>query len=75
MEDQQKRRIKEVCMDSALRPLASDRSSDSFFNFSLKCTHTQNTATERTNAMLTGSINARKAECFDLSGYDMEPPT
>ena len=60
-------------MDSALRSLASDRSSDSVSNFSFKSAHTQNTATERINAMLTESINARKAEYFDLSGNDMEP--
>ena len=74
MEDQQKRHIKEVYMDSALRSLASDRSSDSVSNFSFESAHTQNTATERINAMLTESVNARKAEYFDLSGNDMEPP-
>ena len=40
MEDQQKRHVKEVHMDSALRPLASDRSSDSVSNFSFKSAHT-----------------------------------
>ena len=74
MEDQQKRHIKEVYMDSALRSLASGRSSDSVFNFSFKSAHTQNTAIERISAMLTESINARKAEYFDLFGSDMEPP-
>ena len=39
MEDQQKRHIKEVYMDSALRSLAGDRSSDSVSNLSFKCTH------------------------------------
>ena len=73
MEDQQQRHIKEVFMDSALRSLASDRSSDSVSNFSFKSAHTQNTAIERINAMPTGSINARKAEYFDLFGNDMEP--
>ena len=73
MEDQQKRHIKEVYMDSALRSLASDRSSDSVSNFSFKSAHTQNTAIERINAMLTESINSRKAEYFDLFGNDMEP--
>ena len=73
VEDQQKRHIKEVYMDSALRSLASDRNSDSASNFSFENAHTQNTATERINAMLTESINARKAEYFDLSGNDMEP--
>ena len=73
MEDQQKRHIKEVYMDSALRSLASDRSSDSVSNFSFKSAHAQNTATERINAMLTESIDARKAEYYDLSGHDMEP--
>ena len=57
-------------MDSALSSLASDRSSDSFFNFSFKSAHTQNTATERTNAMLTERINSRKAEFYDLSGNE-----
>ena len=74
MEDQQKRRIKEVCMDSASRSLASEHGSDnSVSNFSFKNAHTQNTATARINAMLTESINARKAEYFDLFGNDMEP--
>ena len=41
MEDQQKRHIKEVFMDSALRSLASDRSSDSVSNFSFKSAHTK----------------------------------
>ena len=75
MEDQQKRHIKEVYMNTALRSLASEHGSDnSVSNFSFKSAHTQNTATERINAMLTESINARKAEYFDLSGTGMEPP-
>lgn len=41
MEDQQKRHIKEVYMDSALRSLASDRSSDSVSNLSFKSAHTK----------------------------------
>ena len=41
MEDQQKRHIKEVYMDSALRSLASDRSSDRVSNFSFKSAHTK----------------------------------
>ena len=40
MGDQQKRHNKQVCMDSALRSLASDRSSDSVSNFSFKSAHT-----------------------------------
>ena len=72
MEDQ-KRHIKEVYMDSALRSLASDRSSDSVSNFSFKSAHTQNTATERINAMLTENYNATKAEYYDLFGNYMEP--
>ena len=72
MEDQQKRHIKEVYMDSALRSLASDRSSDSVSNLSFKSAHTQNTATNRINAMLTESINARKAEYYDLSGNEVD---
>ena len=39
-----------------------------------KSAHAQNTQTERINAMLTENISARKAEYFDLSGTDMEPP-
>ena len=73
MEDQQKRHNKEVYLDSALRSLASDRSSDSVSNFSFKSAHTQNTAIERINAMLTESINSRKAEYFNLFGNDLEP--
>ena len=71
MEDQQKRHIKEVYMDSALRSLASDRSSDSV-NFSFKSAHTQNTQTEGINAMITESVNARKAEYYDLSGNELD---
>ena len=41
MEDQQKRHIKEVYMDSAFRSLASDRSSDSVSNLSFKSAHTK----------------------------------
>ena len=40
MEDQQKRHIKEMYMDSALRSLASESGSDSVSNSS-KCTHTE----------------------------------
>ena len=40
MEGQQKRPIEEVYMDTALRSLASDRSSDSVSNFSFKSAHT-----------------------------------
>ena len=72
MEDQQKRRIKEVYMGSALRSLASDRSSDSVSNFSFESAHTQNTQTERINAMITESINARKAGYYDLSGNALD---
>ena len=72
MEDQQKRHIKEVYMDSALRSLASDRSSDSVSNFSFKSAHTQNTQTERINAMITENVNARKAEYYDLSGNELD---
>ena len=75
MEDQQKKHIKEVYMDSALRSLASEHGSDngSVSNVSFKSAHTQNTAVARINAMLTESINARKAEFFDLSENGMEP--
>ena len=73
MEDQQKRHSKEVYVDSAFRSLASEHGADSVSNFSFKSAHTQNTATARINAMLTESINARKAEFFDLFENDMEP--
>ena len=50
MEDQQKRHIKEVYMDSALRALASDRSSDSSVsNFSFKSAHTHTKYSNREN--------------------------
>ena len=75
MEDQQKRHIKEVYMDSALRSLASDRSSDSVSNFSFKSAHTQNTQTERINAMITESVNARKAKYYDSSGNELDTPS
>ena len=62
-------------MDSALRSLASEHGSDnSVSNVSFKSAHTQNTAIARIDAMLTESINARKAVFFDLSENDMEPP-
>ena len=63
MEDQQKRHIKEVYMDSAIRSLASEHGSDngSVSNVSFKSAHTQNTAIARIDAMLTERINARKA--------------
>ena len=74
MEEQQQRHNKEVYMDSALISLAGGRGSDSVSNFSFKSAHTQNTQTERTNAMITESVNARKVEYYDLFGTDMEPP-
>ena len=74
MEDQQKRHIKDVYMDSALRSLASEHGSvNSVSNFPFKSAHPQDTATARINAMLTENINSRKAEYFDLFGNDMEP--
>ena len=74
MEDQQKRHIKKVYMDSALRSLASEHGSDnSVSNVSFKSAHTQDTAIARINAMLTESINAGKAEFFDLYENGMEP--
>ena len=66
MEDQPKRHLKEVYMDSALRSLASEHGAGSVSNFSFKSAHTQKTSTARITAMLTESINARKAEFFDL---------
>ena len=60
MEDQQRRHIKEVYMDSALRSLSSERGSDSVSNFSFKSAHTQNTQTERINAMTTEHVTAKQ---------------
>ena len=74
MEDQQQRHIKEVYMDSASRSLASERGSDSVSNFPFKSEHTQNTQTERINAMIKEKVNARKTKYYDLFGNDMEPP-
>ena len=74
MEEQQQRHNNEVYMDSALRSLASDRGSGSVSNLSFKSAHTHNTQTERINAMITENANARKAEYYDLTGTDMEPP-
>ena len=42
-----------------------------FLTFHLKV-HTQSTATNRINAMLTESINARQAEYYDLSGNEVD---
>ena len=78
MEEQQKRHIKEVYVDPALEPLASDPGNDSVSNCSFKSAHTQNTQTERINEMITENVKAKKrnaqAEYYDLSGNDMEPP-
>ena len=78
MEDQQKRHIKEVYTDSALKSLSSELGNDSVFNLSFKSAHAQNTQTERINAMITESVKAKKrnpqAEYYDLSGNEMEPP-
>ena len=56
MEEQQKRHIKEVYMDSALKSLASDPGNVSISNFPFKSAHTQNTQTERTNEMITQPV-------------------
>ena len=76
MELQQQRHIKEVYMDSALKPLASDPGSDSISNCSFKSAHTQNTQTERINEMITEVLKLKnaKAEYYDLSGNEIEPP-
>ena len=72
MEEQQKRHIKEVYMDPALKSLASDPGNDSISNLSFKTAHTQNTQTERINEITTKSVKAKKrndkAEYYDLSG-------
>ena len=47
-------------MDSALRSLASERGSDSVSNFSCKSAPTQNTQTERINAMITEMLMLEK---------------
>ena len=50
MEDQQKRHIKEVYMDSALRSLASEHGSDnSVSSFSFKSAHTHTEYSNREN--------------------------
>ena len=49
MEEQQKRHIKEVYMDSALKPLASDPGNDSISNCSSKSAHTHTKYTNREN--------------------------
>ena len=78
MELQQQKHLKEVYMDSALKPLASDPGSASISNFSSKSAHTQNTQTERINEIVTESVNDKqrnaKAEYYDLRGNEMEPP-
>ena len=55
-----------------VRSLASESGSDSVSNFSVESAHTQNTQIERISAMLTESINARKAEYYDLSGNELD---
>ena len=57
MEDQQKRHVKEVHMDSALRPLASDRSSDSVSNFSFKSRLQQNFTFSALRGLINTNIN------------------
>ena len=49
MEEEQKRHIQEVYMDSALKSLTRDPGNDSISNCSFKSAHTQNTQTERIN--------------------------
>ena len=66
MEDQQKRHIKDMCMGSAFKPLASELGNDSASNVSFKSAHTQNTQTERINEMITQSVKDKK-EMLKLS--------
>ena len=76
--EEQKRHIKEVYMDPALKPLASEPGSESISILLSKSAHTQNTQTEGINEMSTQSVKAKerngKAEYYDLFGNDMEPP-
>ena len=77
MEEQQHRHIKEVYMDSALKPLASDPGNESISNCSFKSAYTQNTQTQRINEMITKAVKAKtnndNAEFFELSsGGDMD---
>ena len=71
MEGQQQRHIKEVCMDSALKPLASDPGNEHISNLSFKSACTQNTQTQRINEMITKVVKAKinnvNAEYFELS--------
>ena len=60
MEEQQQRHVKEVYMDSALKPLASDPGNESISNVSFKRAYTQNTQTQRINDMITKSVEAKK---------------
>ena len=62
----QQLRHKEVYMDSALKPLASDPDNDSVSNCPYKSAHAQNTQTERSNEMITASVKPRK-EMLKLS--------
>ena len=79
MGEQQQRHLKEVYIDSALKPLASDLGNESISNCSFKSAYKQDLQTQRTKEMLTRANSLRKAnantEFFDLaSGDDMEPP-
>ena len=66
MEEQQQRHNKEVYMDAALKPLASDPDNESMSNLSFKSAYTQNTHTQRINEMITQSVKAKK-EMIKLS--------
>ena len=77
MEEQQQRHMKEVYMDSAFKPLASNLDNESISNLSFKSAYTQDTNTQRIKEMLTKASDSRKAnakngnaEYYDL---DMEP--
>ena len=60
MVEQQKRHIKEVYMDSALKSLASELGNDSVSNVSFKSAHTQNTQTEGINEMISESVKLKQ---------------
>ena len=68
----QQLRHKEVYMDSALKPLASDPGNHSVSNVSFKSARTQNTKTEGINELITESVKAKKrnakAEYYDFIG-------
>ena len=77
MEQQQQRHMKEVYIDPALKPLASNLDNESISNCPFKSAYTQDTQTQRIQEMITRASELRKAndnaEYYELSsGDDME---